>query len=419
MQVCVLGAGVTGLTSAYCLAREGHDVTVLEARSGAALEASYANGGQLSYSYVAPLADPAVLPKLPGMLLDRESALRYVPRLDLQQWLWCLAFVQACTSARARQTALELLQLGALSRAALHELVARESIAFDYVRNGKLVVYRDAGEFAAARRKMDTLAQAGAQQRALDVAACIELEPALAPAEALLAGGIHTPSEEAGDCHRFCVALADVLQQRYAVDIFYDSPVTSMRTEGRRVVAVDTRQGAIAADAFVVSAGIASVPLVRALGLRLPLYPLTGYSLSAPMRAGCAPRVSVTDLHRKIVYAPLGDRLRVAGMVEIAGLDAARDAALRTGRLALLARQAHEIFPQAGDYDRAQTWCGHRPATPDGKPLIGATPWRNLWLNTGQGALGFTLACGSARLLADAIAGRPGEIEASAYAFAR
>lgn len=416
MHVCVLGAGVVGLTTAWSLARDGHDVTIVEARGGAALEASFANGGQLSYSYVAPLADPAVLPKLPAWLLQRDSALRFIPRFDVQQWRWCAAFLLACRSRRARQTALEMLSLGALSKAALHEIVERESIAFDYVRNGKLVVYRDPHEFEHARRKMELLVAAGSNQRALDSHACVALEPALAHALPLIAGGIHTPSEEAGDCHRFGVALADALQRRHRVTIRYETPVRELVSEGGRIVAARTAAGDIEADAFVVALGLGSVPLLDALGVRLPVYPLTGYSLTIhnadPLHT---PRVSVTDLHRKIVYAPLGGRLRIAGMVEIAGLSDAQ----RAGRVELLKRQAQEIFPAAGDYASAQTWCGHRPATPDSKPLIGRTPYSNLWLNTGHGALGFTLACGSARVIADVIAGRAPSVDIDAYAYDR
>jgi len=408
MHVCVLGAGVVGLTTAWSLARDGHDVTIVEARGGAALEASFANGGQLSYSYVAPLADPAVLPKLPAWLLQRDSALRFIPRFDVQQWRWCVAFLLACRSRRARQTALEMLSLGALSKAALHEIVEHESIAFDYARNGKLVVYRDPHEFERARRKMELLVAAGSNQRALDGSACVTLEPALAHAQPLIAGGIHTPSEEAGDCHRFGVALADALQRRHRVTIRYETPVRELVSEGGRIVAARTSAGDIEADAFVVALGLGSVPLLDALGVRLPVYPLTGYSLTIhnadPLHT---PRVSVTDLHRKIVYAPLGGRLRIAGMVEIAGLSDAQ----RAGRVELLKRQAQEIFPAAGDYASAQTWCGHRPATPDSKPLIGRTPYSNLLLNTGHGALGFTLACGSARVIADVIAGRAPSVD--------
>ncbi|BCG00070.1 D-amino-acid dehydrogenase [Paraburkholderia sp. PGU19] len=416
MHVCVLGAGVVGLTTAWSLARDGHDVTIVEARGGAALEASFANGGQLSYSYVAPLADPAVLPKVPAWLWQRDSALRFIPRFDVQQWRWCIAFLLACRSRRARQTALEMLSLGALSKAALHEIVERESIAFDYVRNGKLVVYRDPHEFERARRKMELLVAAGSNQRALDGNACVALEPALAHAQPLIAGGIHTPSEEAGDCHRFGVALADALQRRHRVTIRYETPVRELVSESGRIVAARTAAGDIEADAFVVALGLGSVPLLDALDMRLPVYPLTGYSLTIhnadPLHT---PRVSVTDLHRKIVYAPLGGRLRIAGMVEIAGLSDAQ----RAGRVELLKCQAQEIFPAAGDYASAQTWCGHRPATPDSKPLIGRTPYRNLWLNTGHGALGFTLACGSARVIADMIAGRAPSVDIDAYAYDR
>lgn len=415
MRVCVLGAGVVGLTTAYSLARDGHDVTILEGRSGAALEASFANGGQLSYSYVAPLADPAVLPRLPAWLLKRDSALRFVPRLDVHQWRWCLAFLRACSATRSRQTAMELLALGALSRAALHDLVQRESIDFDYVRNGKLVVYRDPREFDRARRKMDYLVAAGSEQRALDAAACVALEPALERAQTLLAGGIHTPSEEAGDCHRFGVALAKVLQERYRVAIHYETPVEGMRTEGHRAIAARTPKHEFEADSFVVALGMGSVALLESLGVRVPVYPLTGYSLTIPGSPGRAPRVSVTDLHRKVVYAPLGARLRIAGMVEIAGMDMSQ----RAARLTLLTQQAQEIFPDAGDYAAAQTWCGHRPATPDSKPLLGATPYGNLWLNTGHGALGFTLACGSARAIADTLAGRTPPVDMAAYAHDR
>jgi D-amino-acid dehydrogenase len=200
------------------------------------------------------------------------------------------------------------------------------------------------------------------------------------------------------------------------VTIRYETPVRELVSEGGRIVAARTAAGDIEADAFVVALGLGSVPLLDALGVRLPVYPLTGYSLTIhnanPLHT---PRVSVTDLHRKIVYAPLGGRLRIAGMVEIAGLSDAQ----RAGRVELLKRQAQEIFPAAGDYASAQAWCGHRPATPDSKPLIGRTPYSNLWLNTGHGALGFTLACGSARVIADVIAGRAPSVDIDSYAYDR
>ncbi|SIT36126.1 D-amino acid dehydrogenase 2 small subunit [Paraburkholderia ribeironis] len=415
MRVCIVGAGVVGLTGAYFLAREGHDVTVLESGEDVALGASFANGAQLSYSYVAPLADPSVLPHLPAWLLSSDSALRYVPRPDARQWRWCLAFLRACRAATSNRTALELLQLGALSREALYDLVERESIRFDHVQNGKLVVYRDAHAFGLARKKTELLARGGASQSALDRDGCLAVEPSLEFASATIVGGIHTPSEEAGDCLRFCRELTNVLRDRYGVRIHTGARVLGWARQGRRVVAAQIAGDDVRADAFVLSAGTDSANLAEKLGLRLPVYPLTGYSLSAAVIPDRAPGINVTDLHRKIVYARLGEQLRVAGMVEITGADESR----RDARLATLIRHVKEVFPFAADYASAQTWCGHRPATPDSKPLVGATPYSNFWLNTGHGALGFTLACGTARLLVEALHGRRTAVDGGAYALSR
>ncbi|WP_321818049.1 MULTISPECIES: D-amino acid dehydrogenase [unclassified Paraburkholderia] len=411
MRICVLGGGVIGVTTAYFLARDGHQVTLVERHADVARETSHANGGQLSYNYVAPLADPSVLPKLPHWLFSRDAALRFVPRLDPRQWHWCVAFLRACTRARSRATTEELLGLGFLSQRLMHEIVARETIDFDYVRNGKLVVFRDRDSFDGARRQADYQAQFGSEQYALDGAACVALEPALAHIGGEIAGGIHTPGEEAGDCDRFTRALARAAQ-REGVDLQVATEFSGLKTQGKLVEAAMTSAGAIEADAFVVCLGIQSQPLLGSLGVSVPVYPLKGYSLTLPAtHATGAPRVSVTDAHHKVVYAPLGERLRVAGMVDLTGMSAHADPA----RIALLTRQARETFPDAGDYDAAQTWTGLRPATPDSKPLIGATHYRNLWMNTGHGALGFTLACASAQLLADLLAQRSLPINGDAF----
>ncbi|WP_321854633.1 D-amino acid dehydrogenase [Paraburkholderia tropica] len=415
MRICVLGGGVIGVTTAYFLARDGHQVTLVERRADVAQETSHANGGQLSYSYVAPLADPSVLPKLPQWLFSRDAALRFVPRLDPHQWRWCVEFLRACTRARSQQTTAELLGLGFLSQRLMHEIVARESLDFDYVRNGKLVVFRDREGFEGACRQAQYQAKFGCEQHALDGAACVALEPALAHIGGDIAGGIHTPGEEAGDCDSFTRHLARAAQ-RDGVQLQLATELSGLRINESNVQAAITSQGDIEADAFVMCLGFQSQPMLASLGVSVPVYPLKGYSLTLPdAREHGAPRVSVTDAHHKVVYAPLGERLRIAGMVDLTGMSAHAD----RERIALLTRQARETFPQAGDYDAIQTWTGMRPATPDSKPLIGTTRFRNLWMNTGHGALGFTLACGSAQLLADRLANRALPLDGDAFAPAR
>ena len=417
MRIAVLGAGVIGLATAWWLARDGHDVTIVDRNDGVALETSFANGAQLSYSYVAPLAGPGVLPKIPPWLLRRDSPLRFYPALDPDQWRWLLRFVLACNRTQSERTTRRLLALSFFSRRLMHELVASESLEFGHRRNGKLVVHSDAESFANARELVDYQRSLGCEQDALDAVACAAIEPALAPdgggLGSRLAGAIHTPSEEVGDCYRFCVGLERHLMASAHVRFALGTQVQRLVAERGRVVAVDTSAGPIDADAFVVAAGSASGRLVKPLGLKLPVYPLKGYSLTLPV-TGRSPRVSVTDARRKVVYAPLaggqGPTLRVAGMADIAGWSQEPDPV----RLRQLVAEARAAFPEAADYEAPlasmSPWCGLRPATPLGTPVLGGTPVGNLFLNAGHGALGWTLALASGRVAADAIARRPSEI---------
>lgn len=414
MRILVLGGGVVGVTTAYYLGRDGHEVEVIEQNEQPGLGASYANGGQLSYSYVTPLAGPALIRHLPGLLLSRNAALRYAPSLSLDQWRWCLSFLAQCTTKRSRRTTSELLDLGAYSRDMLHRLVSDESLSFDYRNSGKLVLYRDAREFARALDSIQNRDAFGSVQQAWTPAQCVSEETALAPLAARLAGGIHTASEDAGDCYRFTSSLAALVQRKYGVVFRSGTMIKGLRTEQGRVVCASTQDGDAVADAFVVALGNGSRQLLKPSGIDIPVYPLKGYSLTIPVRdTHVAPSISITDLHHKIVYARLGDRMRIAGMVDITGTNTAGDAR----RLALLTRQAMETFPDAGDYAQACEWTGARPATPDSKPLIGATIYSNLWLNTGQGSLGFTLACASGRLVADAIAGHEPALDLAPFSF--
>ena len=406
MKVCVLGAGVAGMTSAYFLARAGFEVTVVERNSGVGLETSYANGGQLSYSYVAPLAGPGVLPKLPPWLLRRDSPLRFVPRLDWRQWRWALQFVAACNAPRSRTTTARLLRLSFYSRAAMQRMVAEEALDFDYAQSGKLVLYGDAPSFDAAVATMDFQRELGCEQHALDVRQCVQLEPALAHIAPRIAGGIHTPSEDAGDCYRFCVSLERVLRAQ-GVRFHLDTRVREMVESGGRIAAARTDRGEIEADRYVVTLGAQSVFLLRALGIDVPIWPLKGYSLTlAVTDAARAPRVSITDHKRKVVYARLGAELRVAGMADVAGFDADLD----PRRIDLLVECVRRTFPDCADLSDVKPWCGLRPATPRGTPLIGATRYPNLLVNIGHGALGFTLACGCGQIIADLARGAPAAI---------
>ena len=415
MHVIVLGAGVIGLTTAWYLRADGHQVTVIERNDDVASETSFANGGQLSYSYVAPLAGPGVLSKLPNWLWRQDSPVRFHPRIDPQQWSWLLRFVRACTHRQSEGSTRRLLSLSFFSRDLMDELLACESgLSFDHRNAGKLVIYRTSAAFDAARRLLDYQRSLGCEQEALNAEACIAKEPALAHLTAQLRGGIFTASEDSGDCYRFCVGMMRLLRKR-GVTFRFETAVTRLRRTAGRQVTASVGDADIDADHIVIATGASSVPLLRTLGIRVPLYPLKGYSLTVPLDAGAvAPRISITDYERKMVYARLGDRLRIAGMADITG----RRADVDPQRVATLRAEAKAMFPDAADFDKAMTWCGLRPATPKGLPIIDRTPFENLWLNIGQGALGFTLALASGRLMGDLVSGRKSAISRDGFRLA-
>ncbi len=410
MHVAVLGAGVVGLATAYYLRRDGHDVTIVDRNDGVALETSYANGAQLAYSYVAPLAGPGVLPKVPPWLLRRDSPLRFYPAFDRRQWSWLWGFVRACTREASERTTRRMLALSFYSRAMMHALLDDEKIEFGHARTGKLIVHSDRASFDGARRLVDYQRTLGSEQSALSRDECVALEPSLADGAlgARLVGGIFTPGEEVGDCYRFCVGLEHRLQ-RLGVRFALSTDVERLIAARRRVVRADTGSGPLHADAFVLALGTQSPWLADPLRIRLPIYPLKGYSLTLPVR-GAAPKVSVTDARRKVVYAPLatptGPALRVAGMADIAGYGTRPDPV----RVAQLAAETRRAFPRATDYEvpiaRFSPWTGLRPATPDGAPRLGRTRLENVFVNAGHGALGWTLALGSGRVVADIVDGR-------------
>jgi len=396
-HIIVIGGGVVGLASAWWLLEAGYGVTLLERAPEVGSGASFGNGGQLSYRYVSPLADEGVPLKAIKWLFQTDGPLRFKPEADLRQYRWLASFLAHCRADVNRRTTAKLLELGELSRQAMQSLagiVAPERFAWRDA--GKLIVFRTRDAFDSAAAKP------GAGQ-IWSPEECGAREPALSAAQHLLAGGIYNPGEAVADCHAFCVALAERLGEHPRFRGFVNSEALGLRAERGRITGIDTANGLVTADAYVLAAGIQSRTLADTVGIRLPLYPLKGYSLSAPIRQDdIGPEISVTDFERKTLYARIGDTLRVAAMVDMVGEDVTLDAK----RVAGLTRLVRETMPRAADYSQVVAWAGLRPATPGSAPIIGATRYSNLWLNVGHGPLGFTFACGSATLLADLVQGK-------------
>jgi D-amino-acid dehydrogenase len=397
----VLGAGIVGLATAWQLNRQGFQVSVID-RAAPGAGASGGNGAQLSYSYVQPLADPSIWKQLPQLLLSPSSPLKLRPQLDPLQWRWALAFLAACNARTSRESTASLLALAARSRAAFEAMRADIAPDCDFSATGKLVLYAGAASLAGAQRQLDLQRAMGSQQRLVTADECIAIEPALASYRARIAGAVHTPSECAADCLKVCTELLRALRAR-GVRFLLDTEITGFDARDGRVAAVHTAAGDVAADAFVMALGTASHRLGRQLGAYLPVYPLKGYSITLEVdpAAGAAPRVSVTDSARKVVFARIGSRLRVAGMAELVG----HDASIPAQRIEALAQATRAVFPHAGRLDALQPWTGMRPATPTGVPIVGRLEGApsNMVFNTGHGALGFTLAFGSAERVAQAL----------------
>ncbi len=406
MKHCVvIGGGVVGLTTAWALAERGMAVTLVERADAVATGASRANGGQLSYRYVSPLADEGVPLKALRWLLDPDGPLRFKPELSWHQWSWMFSFLRACRRQVNRRTTARLLELGAYSQSSFAALGDTAHFSDIELRSpGKLVVYRKAAEFQRVAGKLGGVGKGGPEQ-ALSHDECVALEPALESTEATLAGGIFTAGEAVADCYKVCTQLAQRLQAHGNFCGFVEAEASGFVERAGAAVALKTSDGReIEADEFIVAAGLQSRALMLTAGLSLPLYPLKGYSLTAPIGATHKPPVvSVTDFEKKVLYARIGDELRVAAMVDMVG----EDTRLDPGRIASLQRAVRTTFPLAADYEHASAWAGLRPATPTGAPILGASNvLKRLWLNVGHGALGFTFSFGTANIVAELVAGR-------------
>ena len=415
MRVIVLGAGVIGVTSAWYLAADGHEVTVIDRQPAPARETSHANGGQISVSHAEPWASPAAPWKALQWLGREDAPLLWRLRADPAQWAWGLRFLRQCTAARARANIRAIVGLGLHSRAALQAL--RRELALDYeqLERGILHFYTDAREFAAALPAAAAMREFGCERVPKTAAECLAIEPALAASTVPIVGGTFTANDESGDACRFSELLAQHAAAQ-GVRFRFGTGIAALQQEGGRLAGVRLESGeTMKADLTVLALGSYSPLLLRPLGVALPVYPAKGYSATLHLPADAeAPTVSLTDDGRKLVMSRFGRRLRVAGTAEFSGYDTS----LNPTRCAALRQRIVEIFPALGDVDRIDYWAGLRPSTPGNVPLIDSLAGaglEGLWINTGHGTLGWTLACGSARLLADRIAGRDPGLDVSPY----
>lgn len=412
MKVIVLGAGVVGVTSAWYLSQAGCEVLVLERQASAGLETSFANGGQVAASSAEPWSNPTVPWKIIKWLGKHDAPLRFRLQKDLRQWRWALQFLIECLPQRTRRNTENLLRLGLYSRAMLGELRAQTGVRYDALEKGILQFFTEQKELDQAAEVAHNMEQLGADRRILTVDEIVQIEPAMASCRRLLRGGVYTPHDESGDAYLFTHSLshhvaASGVQFRFGCDI-QRLVRNGERISGVDIINTEREHETMAADRYVVSMGSYSPLLLSGVGIRSLIYPVKGYSatISTEGHHG-APHVSLTDESHKLVFSRLGKRLRVAGMAELTGYNTDLDRV----RCDALINRAFELWPDAGDPEPVDRWTGLRPATPGNLPLIGGTRYPNLFLNTGHGTLGWTLSCGSGKLLADIVTGRRPEID--------
>jgi D-amino-acid dehydrogenase len=401
MRVLILGSGIIGVTSAWYLARAGHEVTVLDRQPGPALETSYANAGQISPGYASPWAAPGIPLKAMKWLLQRHAPLAIRPDGTSFQLRWMWEMLRNCSAERYAVNKERMVRLAEYSRDCFRALRAETGIAYESRQQGTTQLFRTEEQFLHAEKDIQVLRDAGVPYELLSSDQLPWAEPALAQVRHKLVGGLRLPNDETGDCHLFAKHLAE-LARAHGVTFRYNVPVERLALAGGAVDGVVAGAELIKADAYVVALGAHSTGLLDGI-VGLPVYPLKGYSITVPIRdASRAPVSTVLDESYKVAVTRFDDRIRVGGMAEIAGFDTRLD----PRRRATLEMVVGDLFPGAGDSARAAFWTGLRPMTPDGTPIVGATPLPNLYLNTGHGTLGWTMSCGSGQLLADLISAR-------------
>jgi len=407
VKVLVLGAGVVGITCAHYLSRDGHEVTVVDRQSGAALETSFGNAGGICPGFAGPWAAPGMPLKVLRWLFRSHAPLMLRLRLDPAQWRWLAQFVVNCSAERFARNKARMQRIAHYSKACLGKLREETGIEHDHGSGGVLQIFRTEEELEGGRLAAKVLERFAVEHRLVDRDEALKIEPALGAGRAALSGGLHLPTDETGDCYLFTVGLAERLQAA-GVTFYFGTHVEAVATERSRISGIVTNRGVLTADRYVVALANDAPALLKPLGIDLPIYPVKGYAITLEgARAESSPRSSVMDEHSKVMVTRLGTRLRAAGVAEITGYDRTVDPAKAAG----VRDAARDLFPHAGDYSNVAYWAGLRPMTPDGPPYLGVTPYDNLFLNLGQGSNGWTQACGGGRIVADLIAGRKTEID--------
>lgn len=415
MRVVILGAGVIGVTSAWYLAQAGHEVVVIDRQAGPALETSFANAGEISPGYASPWAAPGIPAKAVKWLFMEHAPLILRPQFDLATLRWLVAMLGNCNARDYAVNKARMVRLAEYSRDKLIELRRATGISYDERSQGTLQLFREEKQLAGIDKDIAVLKADGVAYEVLDRAGCIAAEPGLAGSNQPLAGGLRLPGDETGDCFKFTNALARMAADA-GVEFRMGTTIKRLVRQGDRITGVETDAGPVTGDAYLVAMGSFSPQLVAPLGLRVPVYPVKGYSITVPIvDEGRAPVSTLLDESYKVAITRLGDRIRVGGMAEISGFN--ND--LPEARRATLEYSLSSLFPGAGDTSRASFWSGLRPMTPDSTPVLGPTKFSNLFLNTGHGTLGWTMACGSAAVIADLMSGRRAAIATDDLSIAR
>ena len=415
MKVLVLGGGVIGVASAYYLARAGHEVEVVDRQSGPALETSFGNAGEVSPGYSAPWAGPGVPIKAIKWMLMQHSPLVIWPMFDPAMWRWGLQMLANCTEKAYALNKSRMVPLAEYSRDCLKALRAETGIAYDDRAQGTLQLFRTQQQLDGIAGDVAVLKQYGVPFEVLDRAGFCKVEPALRHTQDKFVGALRLPGDETGDCFKFSNRLAE-MAAALGVRFRWNTRVQGLQVGGGAVTGVHTDAGLLQADRVVVALGSHSPLLLAPVGLRIPVYPVKGYSITVPITdAAHAPESTIMDETHKVAVTRLGDRIRVGGTAELAGYSLN----LREARRGTLNHVVTDLFPKAGDVSKASFWCGLRPMTPDGTPLVGTTPINSLLLATGHGTLGWTMAAGTGRVIADIVSGKQPDLDISGLNMAR